>query len=260
MLRLEQHDDVVRLHMTTPSTRLAGYSVSAYLTRGALVDVGFPRIAAQLEAFLAAHRVEGVLLTHSHEDHAGNAPVVAALGLPVAAGEASWAILRSAPPIELYRRITWGQPSPVDRSVEPYMPDSLALVPSPGHAVDHHVVWDAERETVFGGDLFVGVKVRVAHEDEDPRVQVRSLRAVAALHPRRLFDGHRGLIRDPVPALIAKAEWMEETIGRIESMLDTGLSARAVAREILGREAPVYYASAGHYSHINFVRAVRRTR
>jgi glyoxylase-like metal-dependent hydrolase (beta-lactamase superfamily II) len=260
MLRLEQHDDVLRLHMTTPSTRLAGYSVSAYLTRGAMVDVGFPRIAPELQAFLAAHRVEGVLLTHSHEDHAGNTPLAAALGLPIAAGEASWAILRSAPRIELYRRITWGQPTPAPRFVEPYAPNALTLIPTPGHAADHHVVWDAERETVFGGDLFVGVKVRVAQEDEDPRMQVRSLRAVAALHPRRLFDGHRGLVRDPVPALLGKAEWMEETIGRMERMLDAGLGDRAVARKILGREMPLYYASAGHYSHVNFVRAVRRTR
>ena len=37
--------------------------------------------------------------------------------------------------------------------------------------------WDAERETVFGGDLFLGVRVRVAHPGEDPRQLARSVRA-----------------------------------------------------------------------------------
>jgi glyoxylase-like metal-dependent hydrolase (beta-lactamase superfamily II) len=135
----------------------------------------------------------------------------------------------------------------------------LALLAAPGHSPDHHVVWDAERETVFSGDLFLGVKVRVAHASEDARDLTRSLRVAAALRPRRLFDAHRGPIADPAGALLAKAAWIEETVGAIERRLAEGWSERAITREILGREPAEFYFSRGRLSKIGFVRGVRRT-
>jgi hypothetical protein len=118
-------------------------------------------------------------------------------------------------------------------------------------------VWDAERETLFGGDLFLGVKVRVAHPGEDPRQLAATLRAVAALAPRRLFDGHRGLVANPVELLLAKSDWIDETVARVERRLREGWSDAAVRTEVLGREELAGYFSWGDYSRLNFVRAVR---
>jgi hypothetical protein len=120
------------------------------------------------------------------------------------------------------------------------------------------VVWDAEREIVASGDLFLGVKVRVAHAHESPRTLVRSLRVVAALEPRLLLDAHRGAIVNPTETLRAKIAWMEETIGAIESLAARGMGEREIQRRVLGKEAPVGYASAGEYSKISLVRAVLR--
>ncbi len=260
MLRLEQYGDVTRLAMSSLSTRLARYEVSAFLVRGVLVDIGFPRIAAEMHRFLRERQPLGVMLTHSHEDHAGNAPLAALLDLPIVASEETLRSLHTAPRIELYRRMVWGQPAPLParRHSAPFEDPALRLIPTPGHSLDHHVVWDEESETLFGGDLFVGVKVRIAHADENPGEQVRSLRQVAALRPRRLFDAHRGLIADPAPALLAKADWMEQTVAEIERHIAAGWSDRAIAREVLGREEGVHYVSAGHYSRINLVKAVRQ--
>lgn len=260
MLRLEHYGDVTRLVMSSLSSRLAGYEVSAFLTHGVLVDIGFPRIAPEMHRFLLERKPDGVMLTHSHEDHAGNAPLAAALDLPIAASDDALQTLHAAPRIEFYRRLVWGQPAPLParRDKPAFEHALLRFIPTPGHSRDHQVVWDEERETVFGGDLFVGVKVRLAHADEDPREQVRSLRTVAALRPRRLFDAHRGLITDPAPALLAKADWMDDMSVEIERRIAAGWSDRAIARHLLGREESVHYVSAGHYSRINFVRAVRR--
>jgi hypothetical protein len=120
------------------------------------------------------------------------------------------------------------------------------------------VVWDAERETLFAGDLFLGVKVRALHRHEDPRLTARSVRAAAALAPKCMFDSHRGLVPDPVAALLAKADWIDSTIAAIERRLTAGWSDRAITRTVLGREDAVYYVSNGAMSKINFVRAVRR--
>ncbi|MBX6330709.1 MAG: MBL fold metallo-hydrolase [Gemmatimonadaceae bacterium] len=257
MLAIEALDDVTRVVMSTRTTRAIGYSVSAYLVRGVLVDLGFAAVGREVAAYLDHAQPRGVILTHHHEDHAGNVELAVRGGLPLAASDATLAALRAAPPLDTYRRITWGTPPRLVSAVRPFVCDALCLVPAPGHSHDHHVVWDAERETLFGGDLFLGIKVRIAHEGEDPRRLVASLRAAAALHPRRLFDAHRGLVRDPVDALLAKAEWMEETMHAIEARIHRGWSDRAITRDVLGREPLEHHVSRGKLSKINFVRAVR---
>ena len=260
MIALTSHDDVTRLELSSRRSRLIGYSVSAYLVRGVLVDTGFPALARELERFLAERRPRGVLVTHEHEDHAGNVAVALRLGIPVGAATETVAALRTVGPIGFYRRYTWGTLRPlIPEAGATFRDDALVLLPTPGHSPDHHVVWDAERGTVFGGDLFLGVRVRVAHAGEDPRRLVASLREIAALRPERLFDAHRGLVRDPAPLLTAKADWLEETIAAVDRRAAEGWSDRAIRREVLGREELAGYFSLGDYSRRNLVRAVRTT-
>ena len=115
-----------------------------------------------------------------------------------------------------------------------------------------------ERRVVVTGDLFLGVKVRVAHDNESPRPLVATLRAVAALEPRLLLDAHRGVVRDGAAQLRAKAGWNEETIGSIEELAAEGLGVRAIVRRLFGGESVVGWASFGEYSRSGFVRAVLR--
>ncbi len=261
MLRIERHADVDRLVLTHWRSRLVGYQVSAYFTRGTLVDCGFPAAAAALARWLDAARPVGVLVTHHHEDHAGNLALVAARGLPLALGAGTLDRARAPERIGFYRRFTWGAPAPMTAAApDAYVPEGLELVATPGHAPDHHVVWDAERETLFSGDLFVGVKVRVARRDEDPREHARQLRRVAALRPRRMFDAHRGLVADPAAALLAKADWMDETIARVDRRAAEGAPVRVIAREVLGREDVAWWFSAGDYGRRNLVEAVLASR
>lgn len=257
MLTLEEHGDVTRVILSTTATRAAGYTASAYLVHGVMVDVGFPAVAREVQALLRTGRVRGVMLTHHHEDHAGNVALAVQAALPLGAAESTLATLRTLPRIEPYRRLIWGTPHRLTLDVEPLCDEALRLIPTPGHAHDHHAVWDAERETMFGGDLFLGVKVRATHPAERPRDILRSVRAAAALEPRRLFDAHRGAVPDPAAALRAKGDWLEETIGRIEERAGRGWSDRAITREVLGREDPPYYVSGASLSRINLVRAVR---
>jgi glyoxylase-like metal-dependent hydrolase (beta-lactamase superfamily II) len=156
--------------------------------------------------------------------------------------------------------VTWGSPHPLPATPLPgtELPAGLALLHTPGHCADHHVVWDAERGILFGGDLFLGVKVRVAHPQEDPRALVRSLAAMAALEPAELYDGHRGRVANPREALRAKAAWNTELIGAIESKIDAGWDDAAIRDALLGGESFPGWLSRGEYARINFVRAVRQ--
>lgn len=238
-----------------------GLSVSAYVVRGVLIDSGFPDVGPELERWIGAGaRLRGALLTHYHEDHAGNADRLARRAIPVGAAPLTLDALRPPKPIAFYRRFTWGVPDALARPVIRFTPGDLALVPTPGHSADHHAVWDPQEGTLFAGDLFLGTRVAVAHANEDPRALVRSLRAAAALGPQRVFDGHRGLLPNAADALTRKADWLEALIGRIDDFARRGWEAPAIRRATTGREGLARYFSEGEYSKDNFVRAVLATR
>jgi glyoxylase-like metal-dependent hydrolase (beta-lactamase superfamily II) len=258
MLQVERFGDVTRFEMASAASRMIGYSASAYLVRGILIDCGFHAARREMDAILERERPRGVFVTHYHEDHAGNIERVARRGIPIAASEETLAIVRAPAPIRFYRRCTWGSAPPLLSSIRAFEPDRLQLVSAPGHCADHHVVWDASDGTLFGGDLYLGVKVRIAHPGEDPRLSAKTLRRIAALGPTRLFDAHRGFVPNPAPLLEAKADWTEETIASVERRIAGGASDSAIVRELFGGESMPGYFSGGDYSRTNFVKAVRR--
>lgn len=258
MIRSEAHGDVIRFVMSTWQTRLVGITVSTYLVRGVLIDCGFPRIEEELAALLAAERPRGVMVTHAHEDHAGNIALVRRLGIPLAAGALTIDAARAPRPLRFYRRFTWAPAPSLTGEIVPFESSDLELRHLPGHSPDHHVVWDPQERTLFSGDLFIGVKVRVAHPHEQPSVLAASLRAAAALEPRRMFDAHRGLVTRPVESLRAKADWLDEVRARIASLAAAGATETRIIREALGGEPWIGRFSAGDYSARALVRAVLR--
>lgn len=258
MIEIERHGDVVRLRLASWGSRLAGLHVSAYVTRGVLVDSGFAHARAAVARALDELRPAGAMITHWHEDHAGNVALLAARGIPIAMSADTTLQLRADEHLRVYRRLVWGSPPPLPSVVTGFTHPVLQLVSTPGHSADHHVVWDPERETVFSGDLWLGVRTRVMHEDEDPYRILESLRAVMALAPKRMFDAHRGPVTEPAGALRAKTTWLEETIARIEQKLSGGWSISAIVREVLEGEEAVAYASRGEYARRNLVLAIAR--
>jgi glyoxylase-like metal-dependent hydrolase (beta-lactamase superfamily II) len=240
--------------------RALGYDVSAFLMRGVLVDTGFPEVSNDLVDAVRALEPRGAVVTHWHEDHAGSAPAIARMGVPLLMHARCEDSLRARPMIRLYRRLVWGQTERLSVPLVGFDQAPLQVIETPGHSPDHLVVWDAERGIVASGDLFLGVKVRVAHTHESPRTLVQSLRSVAALEPRLLLDAHRGAVSNATELLRVKIAWMEETIGQIASLAAQGVHEQEIQRRVLGNEALVGYASAGEYSKISLVRAVLHER
>jgi glyoxylase-like metal-dependent hydrolase (beta-lactamase superfamily II) len=108
---------VTRVQLASRTSRLFGYTVSVYLAEdGAggvvLVDTGLPRawrgLVAALRAVAPPGALRGALVTHAHEDHAGNVAALAAAGVPLAMGALTRARLAEREAIALYRRATWG--------------------------------------------------------------------------------------------------------------------------------------------------------
>ena len=233
-----------------------GYEVSAYLLRGVLVDTGCAHGRSEMSAAVAELRPGGAVVTHWHEDHAGNVEALAALGVPLRMHSECEATLRRRPSIGAYRHFVWGRPPRLVSALHEFDPAPLEVLKLPGHSPDHVAVWDAERGILVSGDLFLGVKVRVAHRHESPRRLLASLRAAAALGPRLLLDAHRGPVSNASAVLRAKIQWLDATIDAIAERAARGERPRAIARRVLGRESWVGYVSAGEYSSRAFVAAV----
>jgi glyoxylase-like metal-dependent hydrolase (beta-lactamase superfamily II) len=257
MLRVESHGPVVRLRLSTWRSRSIGYEVSAYFASGVLIDCGFPDVAREVAAAVSDLRPTGAIITHAHEDHAGNAAVLARLGIPMTIAPDTLAELREGRRIRFYRSYTWGQPRPFTPAFEPFDPAPLQLIRAPGHCPDHRMVWDPSHGTLFSADLWLGVRDKLVHAEEDPRQLAHDLRAAASLAPERMFDAHRGPVRDPVRAITAKADWLDETIAAVERRIADGWTDRAIQRHVLGREEWAGVVSRGEYSRANLVRNVR---
>jgi glyoxylase-like metal-dependent hydrolase (beta-lactamase superfamily II) len=259
VVEVRQHDGVTEWRFSTRLSRATGFTASAFLTDdGVLMDSGIPGATDEFLRLLRSTDVQGAMITHHHEDHAGNTPVLAARDVPLWIAVSTLPYLRTVAPIRAYRRFTWYPMAPLQAAHRPFLSARYEAIPTPGHAPDHHVFWDASTRTIFGGDLFLGVAVRVCHHDEDPWMSIASLERVAALKPERLFDGHRGIVVDATTALRDKAAWIREMIARIATRVQLGDSDAAILRGVLGGESMTGRASFGEYSRMNFVRAVRR--
>lgn len=257
-LAIERSGDVIRLRMSSVGSRAAGLDVSAYVLRGVMIDTGFPRVHAELLDAVRSIGVRGAIVTHWHEDHAGNVPMLAAEGIPIIARDDTLAMLRAHSAIRLYRRMTWGSPSTLASTPAAFDAGEFECIHTPGHSSDHQIVWDPVTATLFSGDLWLGVRARILHATEDPYRIVESLRAVRGLSPARMFDAHRGEVAHPPQALDAKIAWLGETLATVEERIRAGWPDREIVHRVLGGEERAAYVSRGEYSRRNLVRAVRR--
>lgn len=258
MLDVERIDNVVRIRMSSFGSRAVGMNVSAYVVRGIMVDSGFHRARPELVPAARSLGVRGVILTHWHEDHAGNAQALADAGVRIMARDDTAATLRTRPGIRLYRRVCWGRPPAFASPLAAFETEGLQCVHTPGHSTDHQVVWDASTRTLFSGDLWLGVHARIFHATEDPYRIIESLRVARELEPDRMFDAHRGFVSNPVAALEAKSAWLSEMLAIIAERVRTGWSDASILERVLGGEELAGHVSGGEYSRRNLVRAVRR--
>ncbi|HEX3865541.1 MAG TPA: MBL fold metallo-hydrolase, partial [Gemmatimonadaceae bacterium] len=157
----ERFGDVARLRMTSRCSVAVGLDVSAYVVRGVMIDTGFNHARRAMAEAVESLGVRAAIVTHWHEDHAGNVELLARRGLPLLLRADTERIVRAPRPIQLYRRLVWGSQRPLVSPVA--VPDvhDLECVHTPGHSIDHQVVFDRQTGTLFSGDLWLGVRARI---------------------------------------------------------------------------------------------------
>ncbi len=235
-----------------------------YRVGDTLIDTGSPNQWRAVRAFLEEKPVRQVAVTHHHEDHAGNlARLQGKADRPLLAPAESLELLASGFPLQVYRRIIWGQPGlaraePLPASLPLAAGGGLEPVLLPGHSPDMTCLLERSRGVLFGADLYISSRPRYLRQDEDLTGILQSLRRALALDFGTLLCSHRGVLLDAKEALQRKLDYLVSLSQQASELHSQGIAAASITRRLLGREDSVSLISLGHFSKRNLIRECLR--
>jgi glyoxylase-like metal-dependent hydrolase (beta-lactamase superfamily II) len=237
-----------------------GINTTAVLYRigATLVDCGPPNQWRHVKRFLGERPVLTVLLTHHHEDHAGNASRLQARGAEILAPEKALAPLKDGFAMLAYRRIIWGRPKRVQAGALPGKAEledgsHLIPIPAPGHSPDLTCFHSPRHGWLFGGDIYIAGRLKYLRSDENLEQQIESLKRAVELDFKVLFCTHRGVVADGRAALRQKLDNLVSLRQEARDLAGRGVGAREITRRLLGEEDFMYHLTRGQYSKLNLI-------
>ena len=257
------HDGVEGLRVGRYTSRINTTCV-LYRLGDTIIDTGPPNQWPFIRSYLREREVRRVLLTHHHEDHSGNGRAIQAeLGIPVFAPAQSLNYLSKGYRVHLYRRAVWGKPALFDATPVPDQlvnGDGLHLVTvrTPGHSDDLVCYLVPEKGALFTGDLFLANRPLYLRVDENPLLEMESLRLVLQHDFQVIFCAHRGVVPDGRKALQEKLDYFESLRSQVQDLLQQGRSVPEIARKLLGKDGFLRWLSGGHFSKTNMIAAMAR--
>lgn len=204
---------------------------------GLVIDTGPSLAKSAVLKKLDGQEISKILLTHTHEDHSGNAAVLKEkFGVPVLGHIQSMEIMMRGFDILPYQKAMFGQAAPVmirpvDGKVETdhY---SFEIIHTPGHAPEHIALYERNQGWLFSGDLFVAEKIKYFRKFESLSEQIRSLKKLARLDFGYLFCNHNPQLKDGKAKLIKKLHYFEELYGKIKLQHNKGLSTDEIMKVV----------------------------
>lgn len=239
-------------------------TVHCYLVGDTLIDCGQAHLSAEMKRFAGANPVKRLLLTHHHEDHSGNAALIAqtcdaaVLGHRITAQK-----MENIRPIMPYQHLVWGQSRAVH--VTPLPPilefnrHRFLAIHTPGHSKDHTAYLETEHGWLFSGDLYLGERIKFFRSDEKIDQQIRSLKTVLQYDFDALFCGHNPVLKGGRKKLRGKLDYLEEIFGKVRLLQSEGLPEKEIVRRMdPKKDRFIKYFTMGNACFANMVRSAIR--
>lgn len=233
-------------------------SSGVYFVDGMLLDTGPANAHVEFASIIGSVDAEQVVLTHHHEDHAGNA-VFAANHLDRAplAHPLALSLLRKPAALPMYRKIIWGTAPPIDAdalgATLHTREHAFEVIHTPGHAPDHVALYEPTRRWLFAGDLYLAPRLKLARDEEDLTQMMASLRELMMLPDCTLFCQHTGRHKSHQKSLGRKLDYLLGLQQRALVMHEEGRTIAEIVRELkLGKRA-MTIASRGEFSAYHLV-------
>lgn len=274
------NDEIIRFCYASDSPLIPNpFWTSAYLIDGLLIDSGAPASVNDLKQFVESlssnEKIDKVIITHFHEDHAGGARFLSEdRGLPVYLDKEGIDKVISGYSYPEYRQLTWGkalEPAPkvLLLDMQPIITKSgkyeFELLHLIGHAPDLVVLFEKKQQWCFSSDVILPSYQMIFNEpSEDLHENVEQIHASL----QKIFNFTEGMDHLVVysaaydPFLNGR-ELIQQKILEIEAfhkkvneLKNRGFSERKIIKDVFGGEHIVGHFTKGALSRKNFIKSL----
>ncbi|MCS6820572.1 MAG: MBL fold metallo-hydrolase [Microscillaceae bacterium] len=233
--------------------RPAPMTVYCFWLDGLLIDTAQKSMQKYVFEMLEPYPIEQIVLTHYHEDHAGNVKNLAEkYQVPVFAGELTAKKIRDGFKILPYEKILFNSVPPYEH-IQP-LPSKIQtnryeLLPihTPGHSPDHYVFLEKKQGWLFSGDFYLG-KLRFFRREENIAQHIESLHKILEYDFEVLFCGHYPSLRNGKALMQGKLQYLEDFYGKVAQLYAQGKSLKEILKEIEQKE--VYWLKIATFNDV----------
>jgi glyoxylase-like metal-dependent hydrolase (beta-lactamase superfamily II) len=255
MLEVKKYDEVTVFRSGREISGRVLYWVSFYYYGNVVFDTGCFWSKEEVREFFRNRMVEGVVITHHHEDHIGGASVFKKVFAP----RKAIAIIKNPPKIPEYRQVVWGQPEPAN--AEPFEDKitfgdmEITVIETPGHEFDH--VCFLIDGKLFSGDLVVSTGQIVCMKQENLVETIESLKKVLKFKFEFAFGGPSVTTKEGVKDYL---NYLVELRNRARELYAEGRDVSEIVDILFPnpskRALMMEFVSGGEWSRENFVRSL----